>query len=168
MLCDRCKKNPATVHIKKIEDGRKVQLDLCTVCASEISPPAAGLFGFQENFFDSISDILAGFSDIQDDEEKGGRQCCSVCGTSFGDFQKTGRMGCSECYEAFSEKLLPLLKRLQGSIQHAGKSPPGESRRQELIIMKKDLEQAVSDEEYERAAVIRDKIKEMEKSDESK
>ncbi len=140
-----------------------MQLDLCAACASDISPPAAGLFGFQEDFFDSISDILAGFSDIREDEDEGSQHRCSVCGTSFGDFQKSGRIGCSDCYDAFSEQLLPLLKRLQGSVQHAGKSPSGKSRRQELLSLKKELEQAVRKEEYERAAVIRDKIEEIEK-----
>ncbi len=161
MICSKCKKRPATVHIKKIHQGKEEKLNLCSECASGYSAPAAGLFGLNEGIFSSLSDMLAGFSDIQEEqirEEDG----CPSCKKKFREFQQSGRLGCPGCYEYFSKRLMPLLKRIQGSVQHAGKSPPGQSQSEELKRLKNDLRQAVEKEEYERAAVIRDKIREIE------
>ena len=37
MICEKCNKNTATVHIVKIENGVKKQLMLCDKCAGNIS-----------------------------------------------------------------------------------------------------------------------------------
>ncbi|MGM0568123.1 MAG: UvrB/UvrC motif-containing protein [Elusimicrobiota bacterium] len=161
MICDKCKKKEATVFINKIENGQQIKLNLCGECAAESSLSPGAMFpSFQNNFFDSISDMLAGFSD-EYKEDSGKEISCEKCGNTFRDFQVKGRMGCENCYVVFEDKLLPFLKRLQGSIQHAGKSPPMQSKKDELRKLKKDLSEAVAKEEYERAAVIRDKIKDI-------
>lgn len=35
MLCDNCKKNEATIHIKEVHDGKVVASNLCADCARE-------------------------------------------------------------------------------------------------------------------------------------
>jgi protein arginine kinase activator len=85
---------------------------------------------------------------------------------SLEEFQKTGRLGCSTCYDTFGEVLKPLIKRLHGSLQHTGKVPVRFSKTvsitREIAKLKDLLNKAIEKEEYEKAAEIRDKIKDLE------
>ena len=92
---------------------------------------------------------------------------CSVCGASFSDIAESGRVGCSECYKAFYEELLPYLKRVHGGTKHAGRVPnkaPLMVKPKEITVddLRLKLNELVREEKFEEAAVIRDKIKEME------
>lgn len=92
---------------------------------------------------------------------------CPVCGSSFADIAESGRVGCSECYKTFYNELLPYLKRVHGSTAHVGRIP----NRAPLIVkpetetiedLRMQLSRLVSEERYEEAAVVRDKIKKLE------
>ncbi|MGM0442088.1 MAG: UvrB/UvrC motif-containing protein [Elusimicrobiota bacterium] len=164
MLCELCNKRKATVLIKKIDNGEKIEYNLCEKCASQISRPEINLKELQKDIFSSISDMLAGFSSLESYEtepDKITSKKCPGCGLTFKEFQDSGQFGCPECYQTFSDELIPLLKRLQGSVQHAGKSPPGKKKLTEINKLREELDNAVAKEDYERAAVIRDKIKEV-------
>lgn len=165
MLCSLCNKREAKIYVKKIEHDKKIEYNLCEVCASEIMGSVTNFPEIQSEFLHSISDMLAGFSDINTDEIEEGLKC-SKCGLTASDFQETGRLGCEKCYKIFEEKVSSLLQRLQGSIQHAGKTPPGLEKRHEIENLKNELQKLIEKEEYERAAVIRDKIKEVKKAKE--
>ena len=165
MLCDVCKKKKANVFIKKSMEGEVREHRLCDDCAGSAGH-GLDLYGLSYDVFPSISDMLAGFSDIGKIGDSEG-QSCPVCGTTFSDFQHRGRLGCGSCYETFSEKLTTLMMRLQGSVQHAGKVPSGIENEIQQRKLGMELKEAVSKEEYERAAVIRDRIRELnEKEDE--
>ncbi len=163
MLCDNCHKRPATVHIKKLVNGRETNYNLCQVCASELMPDSATLFNSDSDFIHNFSDMLAGFSNFGQKEIKKDKRSCPKCGSTYKNFQNSGRLGCDKCYETFEDELSTLLRRLQGSIQHAGKTPGGMKKIGEIEELKKELQNCVRKEEYERAAVIRDKIKELKK-----
>lgn len=175
MLCEECQMNPATVHITKIVNNEKTQIHLCEDCAKEkhISlSTGLGGFGFDDTGF-SVAKLLSSFFetpsktplDISDDLE------CSGCGLTFQGFSKTGRFGCSQCYNTFKGQMNPMLRRIHGKTVHVGKVPKrtgGQLRiRQEINRLKRELQEAVNAEEYERAAVIRDKIKELEQEENS-
>ncbi|HOE56509.1 MAG TPA: CtsR family transcriptional regulator, partial [Bacillota bacterium] len=53
MLCDECVKRPATVHITKVENGKKSDIHLCEQCAME-----KNLLSISTSF--SVNDLLAG------------------------------------------------------------------------------------------------------------
>jgi protein arginine kinase activator len=58
---------------------------------------------------------------------------------------------------------LPYLKRVHGSIEHSGKTPDiSEGKSNSISDLKDELNRLVKEEKYEQAAVIRDKIKELE------
>ena len=47
MLCDRCKKNEATIHVKKVLNGKIESMHLCAECAKEKEENGVlGAFGF--------------------------------------------------------------------------------------------------------------------------
>jgi len=92
---------------------------------------------------------------------------CANCGLSYRDFSRAGRLGCSQCYERFGERLDPVLRRIHSSSQHTGKVP---ARSGSTIKLRRDLHElrelllrAVRAEEFERAAALRDEIRELEK-----
>ena len=90
---------------------------------------------------------------------------CDVCGETYQEFQKTGRLGCAHCYAAFGEQLEKTLKSIHGHAHHVGKVPPyleGEVRTErELDELRRQMDQAVQDEEFEQAARLRDRIREL-------
>lgn len=160
MLCDNCGKETAKVHYKEIKDGQTVEYNLCENCALE-----KGLHSPKKHSF-SIANILAGMAD----EVGSSAIKCNACGLSYAEFRENGRLGCSECYEAFKEQLKPLLRRIHGSNVHLGKNPNSTDgmleRIREIEDLKAALKVAVNKEDFEKAAEIRDKIKQLESREE--
>lgn len=167
MLCDICSKNQATVHLTEIIDDKMTELHLCEECAQQKSAQMESHFG--------LADLLAGLADLGGQfpaTKKDTKIKCERCGLTYEDFKKIGRLGCGECYSSFKETLLPLLKRIHGSTQHHGKSPKKIAVKAEKIAakpksemqeLKEKLQRAVELEEFEEAAKLRDKIKELER-----
>lgn len=162
MLCQICGKSEATVEFTEIINDEVKQLHLCDQCAKEKG------IEMEQNF--SIADLLAGMSDLgiksRDDDVS---IKCKKCGMSFEDFQRVGRFGCGDCYIAFRKNLLPLLKRIHGSTRHIGKSPKevddtdGKKKISVAQDLRQRLQRAIDSEEFEEAARLRDRIREIEK-----
>jgi protein arginine kinase activator len=157
MLCDDCGKEIAKVHYKEIKDDKTIEYNLCEKCAVE-----KGLHLSPKKHVFSISNILAGMA-----EEVGSATVkCQGCGLTYAEFRETGRLGCSDCYSAFKEQLRPLLRRIHGSNVHIGKSPRSSEgmleKIREIEDLKVALRLAVEKEDFEKAAEIRDRIKQLE------
>ena len=90
---------------------------------------------------------------------------CPRCGETYAEFQKTGMLGCANCYQAFRKELTPLLIRTQGRSQHAGRRPPvsreEQERQNKMEELKKLMEAAVAEENFEEAARLRDELRAM-------
>ena len=161
MQCDICGKNKATVHLTEIVDEQMSEMHLCEECSRQKSVQMEQQFG--------LADLLAGLSDFnkqQKDVEKVKLKCTN-CGLTYDDFRKFGRLGCSECYESFKTHLAMLLKKIHGSNQHLGKSPikiPQQERQriESLQGLKMQLQQAIQMEDFEKAAELRDQIRQVE------
>jgi len=171
MVCDECKKNEATIHFTQILNNKITKFNLCQDCAKE---KGIVLPSLDEALFEgphlALASLLAGLSDIGATyaiEKPRAVRKCPNCKATYDDFRNSGRLGCSQCYLTFKSELLPLLRRLHGSVQHTGRVPikkvgVGEKAK-EMMELRRELQNAIEKEEYERAAVIRDKIKELEK-----
>lgn len=161
-LCERCKKAQATFHLTNIDrSGEKVERHLCDKCAG-----AEGLLPSPKSTVD-LNELLQSFVN----QSKGGTAnaanlVCGECGISYVEFRNQGLLGCANDYEAFKEQLVRLLERAHnGATHHVGKSPgvPAQpSPLQDIRRLKKHLEEAVAAEDYERAAELRDRIRELE------
>lgn len=168
MLCDICKKNQANVHITKIVNGVKQELNLCEKCAKEMGNFNIGseMINFASPF--TFQNILSGLMDYVSQPtttEKKVEPACKNCGMTYSEFREKGYLGCSECYKNFSSTLMPVIKRVQGNVEHTGKIPnklcKGLIVKRQLLKLKEELQKAVAAEEYEKAAEIRDKIKDI-------
>ena len=166
MLCQNCKKNEATTHIKRIVNGETTQAHLCSDCAKSL--------GYDTMFSDfsfGFSDMLRSFFNEPVLASLGSHELrCERCGSTFNDIVSSGKIGCADCYDTFYDKLLPSLERLHGKTSHEGKIPNGSpvaKKKSELDTLKDELDKAVSEQNYERAAELRDRIKSLE-SEENK
>lgn len=168
MLCDICGKSAATVHLTEIIDDQMAELHLCENCARAKSMEMEQQFG--------LADLLAGLSNLggQVESKASAGAKCPNCGLTYENFKKVGRLGCGECYKSFDLYLKPLLKKIHGSIQHSGKSPINKPREvpvkpavkdkaSPVQELKNQLQAAIQKEEFEKAAELRDKIKDLEK-----
>ncbi len=159
MQCCVCKSKEAKVHLTQIVGGKMQKVDLCEECAKEkgVNDPA----GF------SLADLLLGLGASQEMEQAtGGPELrCPHCGFTQADFKKSGRLGCAECYVTFAEGLEGLLKSMHTGTRHVGKVPVALQQSRELAdrlkALHKKLEKAIADEDFEKAAVYRDEIKQM-------
>ena len=156
MLCCICKEKEATVHLTQIAGDKMQKVDLCEECAKTkgVNDPT----GF------SLADLLLGLGAAQEIDQAGGGSGlkCPACGFTQADFKKAG---CPACYETFSEPLGGLLKTMHKGTRHVGKVP--ESLRQTLDLsdriknLQKRLTKAIEGEDFEKAAVLRDEIKQI-------
>lgn len=163
VLCEECKKRKAIINFTQIIDNKVTTFHLCEGCAGKKG------VGSQTNLSDSPLNIFISQSDDQVSEEKDkvAEKACESCGSTYKEFQESRRLGCPQCYFTFEQELGSLLRRVQGSQVHVGKGPrekrtnltTTESRLKEL---RKLLEESVRQEEFERAAMLRDEIRVLE------
>ena len=158
MLCNECEKNNATVHITKIINGVKTEAHLCEECAKKQQSL------FNVNF--SMESLLAGMLNEGFPKDYVTEDFCQYCGMTFDEFREIGKFGCSNCISTFRERLMPAVKNIQGYDTHTGKIPKKAGGKYKLQMdlekLKKELKFKIEQEKYEDAAVIRDKIREME------
>ncbi|MBN2351823.1 MAG: UvrB/UvrC motif-containing protein [Spirochaetales bacterium] len=162
MLCEICSANEAVFHIKQVIGKDEIELHLCEKCAR-----LRGITKNENTMDFSISQLLTGLVDTKSIVKKSGAAAaeCPACGFTLNKFKKLGKLGCSECYTAFAKPVRDFLYKMYGKIQHKGKLP-GKMRTKQssmdgLEAMKEELKTAIALEDYEQAASLRDRIKEM-------
>ncbi len=159
MKCQNCH-NPATLHITEIvSDDQFEEYHLCETCAHKFShdpQPVSPKAALSDQLAEADEGILLS------------TQECPLCGINFVEFRNTGRLGCPNDYHEFREELLPLLENIHGETRHCGKTPrrypQTQQTQSELMQLRNHLKDAVTQENYEEAAKIRDRIKELEES----
>ncbi len=161
-LCERCKKAKATFHLTNIEPtGAKLERHLCDRCAAEEGLlPAKTTVDLNELLENFIATSKAGGGDLNN-------LVCENCGISYVEFRNQGLLGCANDYTAFKEHINRLLERTHdGATHHTGKAPKTTGAtvkpRPDLRRLKRQLDEAVAAEDYERAARLRDRIRELE------
>lgn len=167
MLCEECGRRMATLHYTKIINGEKTEYHLCEECAKEKGEKFTGLdFGF------SFQDLLSGL--LNSDMSQGRSERiqstglrCPTCGLTYGQFAKMGRFGCMDCYRTFQDRLDPLFRRLHGHTAHRGKVPERTGGKlkihREIERLKAELSRCIQVEEFEEAARLRDRIRELQR-----
>ena len=160
ILCQQCKQANATVHLTDIQpDGEPVERHLCEDCATRE--------GVTMKPHEPINVMLEKFVKIGAGMQEAAQRKCPHCGISFGEFRAQGLLGCPHDYEEFKDLLLPLIERAHdGSGQHVGKAP-GQTdqagrRRARIMRLRRELDSAVTTEDYEKAAKLRDELKQLE------
>lgn len=171
MLCSVCNKNHATIHIQEVVNGVKKTIHICQVCAAAKGLNVPGFEGMNltEFLYNISSDDPKESQSIVIDENEiktADVLACSKCGWDSEKMKKTGRLGCPECYHTFRDKLADSLALMHRGIVHCGKIPPSVVSERNafmttLLKLQKKLEKHIKNEEYEEAAKVRDKLKDL-------
>jgi protein arginine kinase activator len=164
MKCEKCNK-PATVHLTEIHGGKQISKHLCEQCAAQND-------GLVVKTHAPINELLTNFVLAHSGLQKEGTAACEHCGLTWAEFRQGGMLGCEHDYAAFDKELTPLLQRAhENATHHLGKMPLRRGgteaaaplkRQGDLARLKEELAKAVEGEDYERAAKLRDQIKEAE------
>lgn len=161
MVCEKCKKQQATVHVTEVVNEQKSEAHLCEQCARNA--------GVGVKFTFSVSDILGNLIETPKPargERAPAPQRCPECGLTYTEFKSKARFGCANDYEVFKAGLLPLLEKIHGSTDHVGKVPKTAGAvvkmESELSRLKRELDSAIKAEHFERAAELRDRVRRLE------
>ncbi len=172
MKCDRCGREATIEEVTKVGQTY-VYKHLCESCAA-----GEGL---------STSGSQPTTTTLVTVKARAAAQtlACPNCGLSFAGFRETGRLGCPACYDAFEDRLGPMIERAQeGGTHHVGKTPKrllasvegagperrraiervlGESKQrlEKLEQLGRQLQSALAGERFEQAAIIRDEMRRL-------
>jgi protein arginine kinase activator len=179
MKCDLCD-NEATTHEVVIRAGKKLERHLCEVCAKQHGVDTRPNVPIQELLKNFVLTPPPAAPAQPRAPEPVRTLKCETCGTTFGDFKANSLLGCAECYRCM-ESSLGAGDRAgarggdapcgQGAAPRAGALPPRErarwrrcwgsirEREERLNLLRKQLEEAVRNEQFERAARLRDEMR---------
>ena len=163
MKCQNCKIKEAIVTYKENVNGKKQELHLCSECALKL-----GVGDFDNMFFPHVMSFESLFETRE-------IKHCPKCGYTLDDYYNTGYLGCSECYKTFSDTLDQLFLKIHGKNRHKilnlsnNKNLKQNEVKNNKVVSDDDrikelqdkIKQLVKEENYEEAAVIRDKIKKL-------
>lgn len=159
LLCERCQENKATVHITDTVPEKR-ERHLCEICAEKegviIKP-------HPPNTNEIIQQFIKHTIQLSETDDL----TCPRCGMTFREFQLKGQLGCPHDYEAFKTLLMPLIERAhEGATGHIGKVPASADvvihRQTGIVRLRRELQTAIEQEDYELAARVRDQIKNLE------
>jgi protein arginine kinase activator len=173
--CQLCE-NEATVHEVMVKNGVRMERHLCEACAQK-----HGLASQPIN--ELISKYIISGAAPTPVKPAGPQppETCPGCELTFNQFKQSGLLGCPECYRTFEALLTPLIERAHsGTSQHVGKQPrrmlataaegrlnpeaivgTAEERARRLRAVRQQLDEAVQNEQYERAAKLRDELRRL-------
>jgi protein arginine kinase activator len=160
MLCEECHENEADVLITEVDAGGNLtEKHLCKACAAK----KGYLLDKQKPLSQMFSELLKELGEGKDEELR-----CSACGMSWAEFRRLGRFGCERCYQEFGDHVEKLVSRIQGTAQHTGREAAKNQKPSPVFVemekkrLRQELLKAIQQEEYEKAARIRDDLKKYE------
>ncbi len=155
--CDR----PAVVRLTQVVESESSTHYLCKECAQEkgiSADPPEGL---------DVAQLLATMVELGSSGRGDAPEPCGFCEITFDDIQESGQFGCPHCYTAFETRVRKLLNRIHEARRHTGKAylPPDPSSDEidrRIDALRRSLQHSVDAEDFERAAVLRDLIRDQE------
>ncbi len=155
MKCDLCNK-PAVVHEVSINNGKKKEVHLCLEHAQAAGVAIPGQ--------QPINKLLTKFVIGQSPKSTGKE--CPDCGITFAQIKRSNLIGCPGCYNAFRDSLGSLIEQAQyGASSHIGRVPNRKHTPSQFELRAKklmnELDAAVTAEQYERAAILRDRLNKL-------
>ena len=166
MKCQKCNKCEANTHITKVINGVKTEVYLCSQCASQSGELAEFGSGFDKEFDNFFSGFF-GNTQLGAASGRTGEKSnrCTLCGNTLNETLKQGKLGCSECYNTFAAYLERPLRQIHGNVRHTGKIPArcgGKLKlKSQIDTLQRELNEAVSHQNFEKAAELRDKINDL-------
>ncbi len=163
MQCQYCNEHTATIHLTEISGGQRVETHLCEGCAQQQGLAVKNQIPLNELLSSLLAVEAQAGEQGQASASGDADAACPSCGMTLRTFSKKSLLGCPKDYEVFNEQLAGLIAKSQGGhTEHCGKVPsrvPTDTKSQvESLNLRRQLEEAVRDENYEIAAKLRDEI----------
>jgi len=160
MKCEICGLRDAAIHIRQIQKDLVHELHICEECAQE-----KGLIREEESEL-PIANLLSGLLEGRDMTGAAEiKEACPRCGMKASDFRKQGKLGCAECFTAFHKDVKAIVSQMAARPHHAGRLPRSftapAATALENDTLREALREAVEKEDYEEAARLRDRIREI-------
>ena len=156
MLCERCKIREANIQYTEVINGVKTEHNFCAQCAKEMDfGPYSAIFDGEFPLAQLLSGLLGGEMPVQK-KDRLSQITCPTCGTSYEEFVNNSCFGCGDCYTIFESN---------GGAAGATAVVQEETEQtrctleQQLRAWDRKLKEALKMEDYENAAVYRDKIR---------
>jgi protein arginine kinase activator len=162
MKCEMCSKNIAILQIQQIVNNKKKSVRLCEKCAKDL-----GIMDEEQDDKSklTIPNLFSNLFEGLPRKHSHAVKKCDTCGTSLKTIINDQRVGCTECYSAFGPQIDEVVHDLFGDTRHMGKLPKRFLMYKQFFYdingLKKQLKIAEKTEDYENAAILRDRIKEM-------
>ena len=170
MHCDKCNKKKSTVIYHENLSGRARTLHLCADCAREMEQ--AGELEEMSAAFAAFSSPMLG---VMDRPHRSFRtaippvtdeHACSACGITAREIATSGRVGCATCYECLGDVWRDAYGDKQDRGMYRGQVARlvrvREENARRMQLLRTQLADAISGEQYEQAAILRDRIRELE------
>jgi len=171
MLCEKCKKRTATVFYNENINGKARAYSLCGECAArlrekgDLQEITSMIGSFADPFAVLQNDLFGGFFGLPAVKTVSNEKKCPNCSCTYAEIAKQGKVGCPHCYETFADELSKTIQSVHGTTTHVGSVPSRhraqKARVEQMKLLKRQLQEAVSKEDYETAAALRDEIRQL-------
>lgn len=163
MLCDLCKLKPAEIHVEKHNGQKSTHIEVCMDCAGIENLSPDNLNG------ETLQKLINGIESIQNPQTS---SKCLTCGTDSVSFERSRKLGCPDCYTYLTENININSWQKVPHCKYIGRTPykypmkldPVNDKTADLEELEKKLLICINEENYEKAATLRDHIKEMKKA----
>ncbi len=160
MKCDVCHEKDAVIFVRQVTNSSTKELYLCADCAEK-----KGITENSSNANFTLGGLLGNLLGNQKSEKN---KVCPTCGRKFLHIQKEKTVGCPECYTVFKDELREILKGMGVTKSYSGSLPNRlenfKSSLTDRVMLQEKLQCAIQEENYEKAAIYRDKLKMLENS----
>lgn len=164
MVCDICNEKEGVVFLEAMTNKGKLKINLCPQCAANRGISAPQISPCRKDFGEIFEEVY----ELRRKRNPDYSKLCPVCGKSLAFIKESKQAGCPECYEIFKDEIYVLLKEMGISGVYTGTMPKRLNCFRNSLTDRADiqakLDQAVREENYEKAAVYRDFLRALEKS----
>lgn len=171
MMCELCNVREATFHIQQVVNGDQKSIRLCAQCAKAKNFDASAL-----ETLSLVQELWKGLELEVENEAKVRLPdlSCPKCQLTSEVLQERGRLGCAQCYSTFIDFVQPFLRDVHVGVCHVGKQPGSGDNAKSIDVyatastcarLETELEKAIAAEAYERAAELRDELRQIRNSE---
>ena len=164
MKCDGCKKKEAALVLHMITNGQVATRSLCIDCAKKAHQEMTQAFSTMGMAMTGMEEMRGAVNEQSKESLRLPKMICATCRTAYEDINDETVFGCPKCYQAFHEGVIDYLSSIRGPEKKI-ESPKEQTSTMVMqvteIELRESLNQALLAEDYEQAANLRDRLKEL-------
>ncbi len=174
MKCSFCKREDAIIHIHEYTEKGLNKINLCLNCAIKNGLNVSSVQELDKLFQNLVTNLAGSNSRFVEKPQKLKNPnlrislSCPSCKTTIVDINDNLKLGCPTCYSMFEHIADLIIFKINGSLDYIGKLPVdlGRIKNDKAVLhkLKIELKNYLKSEEYEKAALVRDKIKMIKKT----